>query len=176
MASIDRTAYPRFARAIGVRELAEVFTPTADEVEWARGKSQDDQHLLALLVWLKAYQRLGYFPKLEDVPVTVTQHIRCVLGLPDDVMLAEAAERSAKRHRSFVRARLGVDYDSAGVRAVARRAPATMSSRMNSVSGGAELLMHAGAADVAVAKAADHGDEVVQGAVVAGAPKPRKPT
>ena len=49
MASIDRTAYPRFARAVSARELAEVFTPSAGEVEWARGKSQDDQHLLALL-------------------------------------------------------------------------------------------------------------------------------
>ncbi|ACZ85017.1 hypothetical protein Sros_2032 [Streptosporangium roseum DSM 43021] len=27
MASIDRTAYPRFTRAVSVRELAEVFTP-----------------------------------------------------------------------------------------------------------------------------------------------------
>ncbi|WP_442811275.1 DUF4158 domain-containing protein [Streptosporangium sp. NBC_01756] len=64
MASIDRTAYPRFTRAVSARELAEVFTPSADEVEWARGKAHDDQPLLALLVWLKAYQRLGYFPKL----------------------------------------------------------------------------------------------------------------
>ena len=48
---------------MSARELAEVFTPSAAEAEWARGKTQDDQHLLALLVWLKAYQRLGYFPK-----------------------------------------------------------------------------------------------------------------
>lgn len=56
--------YPRFARLVSARELAEVFTPTADEVEWARSKTEDPQHLLALVVWLKAYQRLGYFPKL----------------------------------------------------------------------------------------------------------------
>lgn len=102
--------------------LAEVFTPTTDEVEWGRGKTQDDQHLPALLVWLKAYQRLGYFPKPDDVPAVVTQHIRDVMGMPDDVMPAETGERSAKRHRSFVRARLGVDCDSAGARAVATEA------------------------------------------------------
>ncbi|MEU9831816.1 DUF4158 domain-containing protein [Streptosporangium sp. NPDC048047] len=122
MASIDRTAYPRFARAVSARELAEVFTPSTDEMEWARSKTQDDQHFLALLVWLKAYQRLGYFPKLADVPAVVTQRVRSVVGLPDDVVLAEAAERSAKRHCSFVRTHLGVDYDPAGVRAVATEA------------------------------------------------------
>ncbi|MER5624400.1 DUF4158 domain-containing protein [Streptosporangium sp. NPDC002544] len=80
MASIDRTAYPRFTRAVSARELAEVFTPSADEVEWARGKTHDDQPLLALLVWLKAYQRLGHFPKLAEVPAVVAEHIRSVVG------------------------------------------------------------------------------------------------
>ncbi|MEV8636662.1 Tn3 family transposase [Streptosporangium sp. NPDC051023] len=122
MASIDRTAYPRFTRAISVRELAEVFTPSAGEIEWARGKTQDDQHFLALLVWLKAYQRLGYFPKLADVPATVAEHIRGAVGLPEGLVPADAAERSAKRHRSFVRQRMGVVYDAAGVRAVAAEA------------------------------------------------------
>ncbi|MEV0151446.1 DUF4158 domain-containing protein [Nonomuraea sp. NPDC050733] len=122
VASIDRTAYPRFARAVSARELAEVFTPSAVEVEWARGKTQDDQHLLALLVWLKAYQRLGYFPKLKDVPAVVCEHLREAIGLPEVVVLEDAAERSAKRHRSFVRKRMGVTYDAVRVREVADEA------------------------------------------------------
>ncbi|MFI6742781.1 DUF4158 domain-containing protein [Nonomuraea sp. NPDC050451] len=121
MTSIDRTAYPRFARAVSARELAEVFTPSVVEVEWARGKTQDDQHLLALLVWLKTYQRLGYFPKLKDVPAVLSEHIRETIGLPE-VALGDAAERSAKRHRSFVRTRMGVTYDAARVREVADEA------------------------------------------------------
>lgn len=72
-------------------------------------------------MWLKAYQRLGYFPKLAGVPAVVAEHVRSVVGLPEGVMLAEAAERSAKRNRSFVRTRMGVTYD-AGVRAVAAEA------------------------------------------------------
>jgi hypothetical protein len=107
---------------VSARELAEVFTPTADEVEWARSKTEDPQHLLALVVWLKAYQRLGYFPKLDDVPAVVTRHILARLGLADDVGLEQAATRSAKRHREFVRSRLGVVYDAAGVRKVAEDA------------------------------------------------------
>jgi hypothetical protein len=58
--AIDRTAYPRFKRVVPARELAEAFTPTVAEVAWAREKMQNDQHLLALVVWLKSYQRLGY--------------------------------------------------------------------------------------------------------------------
>ncbi|MFD8534155.1 DUF4158 domain-containing protein [Streptosporangium canum] len=80
---------------MSARELAEMFTPSAGEVEWAREKTQDDQPLLALLVWLKAYQRLGYFPKLTDVPAVVAEHIRGVVVLPKGTTLTEAAERSA---------------------------------------------------------------------------------
>jgi hypothetical protein len=48
---------------VGARELAEAFTPTLDEVEWARSKTTTEQHFLALVVLLKCYQRSGYFPK-----------------------------------------------------------------------------------------------------------------
>jgi hypothetical protein len=53
-------------------------------VEWARGKTQDDQYLL---VWLKAHQRLGYFPRLADVPTVVAEHICGVTGLAEQVVL-----------------------------------------------------------------------------------------
>ncbi|MFF4701213.1 hypothetical protein [Streptomyces chattanoogensis] len=43
------------------REPVEAFSPTADEAPWARGKTQNDQHLPALVVRLKSYQRLGHF-------------------------------------------------------------------------------------------------------------------
>jgi hypothetical protein len=39
--SVDRTAYPGFARVVSARELAEAFTPTDAEIEWARGRTQD---------------------------------------------------------------------------------------------------------------------------------------
>lgn len=55
MASIDRTAYPRFKRVVPTRELSEAFTPTADELNWARIRTSKPQHLLVLVVWLKSY-------------------------------------------------------------------------------------------------------------------------
>ena len=122
MTSVDRTAYPRFPRVVSGRELAEAFTPSDGEVDWARGRTQDAGHLLALVVWLKSYQRLGYFPKLAEVPTAVAGHVRGVLGLPDRVGLEQATERSAKRHRQFVRDRLEVVYEPARVRQVAEHA------------------------------------------------------
>lgn len=122
MTSVDRTAFPRFGRVVSARELAESFTPTAAEVEWARGRVQDEHHLLALVVWLKSYQRLGYFPKVDDVPAVVVRHVREALGLADGVELRRAAPMTASRHRACVRQRLGVSYDAARVRQVAEDA------------------------------------------------------
>ena len=85
MTSIDRTAYPRFKRMITTRELAGSFTPSNEEIEWARDMTLSDPHLLALTVWLKSYQRLGYFPKLDEVPQVVVEHVREALRLPADV-------------------------------------------------------------------------------------------
>ena len=50
MTSVDRTAYPRFPRVVSGRELAEAFTPSDGEADWARGRTQDAGHLLASVV------------------------------------------------------------------------------------------------------------------------------
>ncbi len=91
-------------------------------MEWARARNQDKPRLLALVVWLKSYQRLGYFPKAVDVPPAVVRHVRDALGLAGDVELEPAAERTAKRYRELVRARMKVTYDAARVRHVAEQA------------------------------------------------------
>jgi Domain of unknown function (DUF4158) len=97
VASIDRTAYPRFKRVVWSRELAESFTSEAGEIEWARGKTTTEQHFLALAVRLKCYQRLGYFPKLDEVPEVVVGHVRGKLGLPEGTAAEVDADRTAKR-------------------------------------------------------------------------------
>jgi hypothetical protein len=122
VAAIDRTAYPRFKRVVPARELAEAFTPTVAEVAWAREKTQNDQHLLALVVWLKSYQRLGYFPKLDEVPAVVVEHVRGLLDLSDEVTVEHDADRTAKWHRGLVRALVGVKYDAGKARVIAEQA------------------------------------------------------
>ncbi len=48
---------------------------------WARTHTQSDRHLLALVVWLKCYQRLGYFPPAAAIPASVIDHVPATLGL-----------------------------------------------------------------------------------------------
>ena len=76
MASIGRTAYPRFKRFMSARELYVFYTPQPDEIVWAREAAGSDEHLLALVVLLKAFNWLGYFPVLDEVPAEVVGHIR----------------------------------------------------------------------------------------------------
>ncbi|MEV4394824.1 DUF4158 domain-containing protein [Nonomuraea sp. NPDC049607] len=101
--SINRTAYPRFPRVVTARDLAENFTPVDAEVAWARGRTQDEHHLLMLVVWLKSHQRLGYFPKIGEVPTAVAGHVREALGLAEEVKLRQAAAMTASRRSEFDR-------------------------------------------------------------------------
>lgn len=65
MASIERTAYPRLRLHLTARALKELYTPTPEEITFARKSARSPQHQFTLLVFLKPFQRLGYFPKLE---------------------------------------------------------------------------------------------------------------
>lgn len=56
------------------------------------------------------------------MPVVVVAHVRGQLGLAEDVAAEADAQRTGKRHRQFVRDRLGVKYTPATVRAVAEAA------------------------------------------------------
>jgi hypothetical protein len=116
MASIERTAYPRFRRLVTARELAGL-SPTEDDSMWARERSRSDEHLLALVVSLRCFQRLGYFPRAEDVPPVVVEHVRRCLELPEGTAPLRGS-RTAKSQRRLVRERLGVVHDPERARAV----------------------------------------------------------
>jgi hypothetical protein len=122
MASVERTAYPRFKRTISSRELHEGFTPGTAEVAWARGKARSPERLLALVVLLKNYQKLGYFPDLGEVPELVVGHVRGLLEQDESVQPRHDSVRTAARERNFIRERLGVVYDMEKARQVAAAA------------------------------------------------------
>ncbi|WP_304412560.1 DUF4158 domain-containing protein [Micromonospora sp. CNB394] len=122
MASIERTAYPRLKPAVSVRELHEAFTPTADEIGWARERTRSARHLLALVVLLKTYHRLGYFADLFEMPLPIVEHIRGVLELKPDVDAEHDSERTLRHHRGLVRQRLGITADPGRAREVAEQA------------------------------------------------------
>ncbi|WP_375141454.1 DUF4158 domain-containing protein [Arthrobacter sp. STN4] len=80
MTAITRTAYPRLSSGMVGRELLEEFTPTDDELAWAGSRTNEDRHRLALVLLLKAYQRIGYFPKLDEIPDAAIDHVRGLLA------------------------------------------------------------------------------------------------
>jgi hypothetical protein len=76
MPSLERTAYPRFGRVITAQELERAYTPSQEELTWARGTVRTPNHLLCLGILLKSFQRLHYFPDLDAAPEVVVNHIR----------------------------------------------------------------------------------------------------
>ncbi|MGY4919472.1 DUF4158 domain-containing protein [Streptomyces sp. 900116325] len=119
MTSIERTAYPRFKRLITAHELHLFFSPTRDELQWAADRTDSDAHLLALLLTLQAYQRMGCFPKVEDIPEAVAELVRRAVELPEGTLPMYWAAKTMKNRRSLVRQRVGVAYDQGGARRIA---------------------------------------------------------
>ena len=64
MASIERTAYPRFERRPSAQELSEVYTPTAEELVFIRESARGPSPTLTVVVLLKTVQRLAYLLRL----------------------------------------------------------------------------------------------------------------
>ena len=116
MTSIERTAYPQFRRLTSARVLHVFFTPSEDEVAWARERTEAPEALLALLVDLKCFQKMARFCSREEIPRAVTDHVRHCLGLAPEVEPDHGAARTARWHRGQVRKRQGVTRDGVSVR------------------------------------------------------------
>ncbi len=120
MTSIERTAYPRFGRLVTARE-SDGLVPVAEEVEWARAASRSEEHLLSLVVALKCFQRLGYFPRAGQVPLVMIQRVRGCLGL-GDAAVWQPPDRTGRWQQQLVRERLGVVSDPERARSLAEHA------------------------------------------------------
>jgi hypothetical protein len=120
--SMERTAYRVFPRLMMTRELYLFFSPSQEEMAWAREKTDTDEHLLALTLALKCFQRLGRFAKAREVPVVVVEHVRRCLELKEDIAPVYASARTAESHRVLVRRREGVAYAPGKARKIAAKA------------------------------------------------------
>ena len=103
-------------------ELQDAYTPTLSEFDWAGGAARSDDHLLALVVLLKCFQRLGYFPRLEEVPGVIVAHVRSCLELGAEVAAGHDWERTLRHHKSLIRTRLDVILEPERARQVAEEA------------------------------------------------------
>jgi TnpA family transposase len=121
MASIERTAYPRFPRTLTLKDLLGSFTPRAEEIEWARQCARRPMRQLALLVQLKCFQFLRHFPAVATIPGPVVEHVAATLGAPSTQRLEyPAAHTALYRDHKAVRELLGVrPYTDAHTRKLA---------------------------------------------------------
>ena len=71
MASIERTAYPRFMVPLSEDELDQFYKPSVDELNLVNAKAHGDRQRLTFLVLLKTLQRLGYLPAPKSIPAQI---------------------------------------------------------------------------------------------------------
>src|SRR5574338_857106 len=121
MASIERTAYPQFKRNPVVRELVATYTPTDQEMDFIVKHARQPGHRLTLALLLKSFQRLKYFPTLEDIPAHVTRHVRQAMQFRVKVKPAELKKNTPYRYRQWIRTYLQVRaYGEGGLDVAAR--------------------------------------------------------
>lgn len=108
MASIERTAYPRFPRTLTLKDLQSSFTPRPQEIEWAHQHSRTQERRLALLVLLKCFEFLRHFPALEVIPVELVEHVSATLGMAPIEKIEFASLATLYRHHKAIRELLGV--------------------------------------------------------------------
>lgn len=107
MTAIERTAYPQFKSRPTPKTLAELYTPTSSEVQFSKSHARNPTNVLTLMVLLKSFQRLGYFPNLETVPPAILEHVKSCLNVGKRIKLTPATS-SIYRFQKLIRAHLGV--------------------------------------------------------------------
>jgi len=129
MSSIERTAYPRFTRAPSVKELREIYTPTPADVAFVATKARGPAKQLALMILLKVYQRLHYFPDPQSIPRAVISHIRAVMKMPDD-LVPDISPATLYRYYEALREHLELNSQGKHARHIAAQAMHTAAQVM----------------------------------------------
>lgn len=106
--NISETAYPRLKATLSQKELERSFTPSPEEKEFAWRKTTDDAQTIRLLVWLKAFQRLGYFPCLDEIPSRLFVRCQPIEQYVREKLYAYSQSSQKWDHHAFVRQYLGV--------------------------------------------------------------------
>jgi len=110
MTAIHETAYPRIRSNITEKELDELYTPTQEQLEFADKNTREPIQKLGLLILIKTFQRLGYFPTLNQIPQQIIQHIAHCTQLEEAVANISKYEKAGSRekHLSMIRTFLEV--------------------------------------------------------------------
>lgn len=121
MTSIDRTAYPGFSRAPQPKELIELYTPMPADVAFVSTTARGPNQKFALMILLKVFQKLGYFPAPHQIPGAIISHIRGEMELPKD-LVPDITSRTLYKYHAAIRAHLKINGDIKHIRHVALKA------------------------------------------------------
>lgn len=122
MASIERTAYPRFPAVLAAQDIQACYTPSTEEIEWAASLTRGQDSQLGALVLLKCFAQLHYFPSLEQIPAEIISHIAAVRGFARANTITYKSAATLYRHHAAIRKYLGVTpFEGAEARKLAIR-------------------------------------------------------
>ena len=108
MASIERTAYPRFKPSLTATELHSLYCPSDEERDFIAAHARGATQQLTLLTLLKGHQHLGYLPALADVPVQIRTYLCQQLNLLPLMYESVEAEKTLDRYRQLIRTYLEI--------------------------------------------------------------------
>lgn len=132
MLHVSDTAYPRLKAHITDAELEELFTPTLAETAFVLKQTRRPRSRVALLLLLKTFQRLGYFPLFADVPLPIIKHIAAAAECPEvseDIRTYDISSYRI-RHMNQVRIFLNVStFDATARRIIIEAAVAAARTR-----------------------------------------------
>lgn len=110
MTAIHETAYPRIRSNLSDPELQELYTPTVDDVAFVRRMTKSSVTELGLVILLKSFQRLGYFPSFDALPPRLIHHVAGAMGAqnPDESLRQYEAGGYRWRHLPLIREHLNI--------------------------------------------------------------------
>ena len=131
MASIERTAYPRFKPSLSATELHALYCPTDEERAFIATHARGEAQQLTLLTLLKCQQHLGYLPALAEVPEHIRTYLCQQLHLLPLMYAHVEAEKTLYRYRQLIYMYLAIKpYGEGGqgvVETAVQHAASTMS-------------------------------------------------
>lgn len=125
MASISRTAYPRFKSHWTEQDLEYYFSPTEQELNFVDHQHRTHEQQLTLLILLKVHQFLGQTSPMHKIPNQIKQFIGSGIDSFVDIVPLEETEDNKKlfyRLRQSLRRFLKINPWSKGGKSIAEEA------------------------------------------------------
>ncbi len=144
MASIERTCYPRLKKRFTENDLQSFYAPSETEIYFVKNHANGDEPQLHLLILLKTFQHLGYFPSIEEVSFELIAFLRSILKCYDGA-LPLVSNRPLYKHQAAIRRRLEIKpFDKIARKQAARsvlKAAQTMDNPPDLINVAIEILL-----------------------------------